>query len=79
MKGKVEQFVRQRTAAVISDAEGIEEMGPYLESARQLGVQVVPVKFLDDVKISDPFSLIKEMNLSPWQCKDVSSLAFVFR
>lgn len=73
MKGKVGHFISSRTAAIISDAEGIEEMGPYMTSARNLGIQVVPVDFLEMVKISDPFTLINDLNLSPWKCTDVSS------
>lgn len=78
MKGTIGYFISKQTAAVISDVEGVEEMGFYcLESARKVGIQVVPVKFLDDVKISDPYLLINEMNLSPWPCIDVSrSLLF---
>lgn len=73
MHGRIGHFVGRKTAAVISDAEGIEEMGPYIENARAMSIQVVPVEYLDVVKISDPFTLIKEMNLGPWQCIDVSS------
>lgn len=77
MDGRVGSIVTERTAAIISDAEGIEKMGPFMKNARDLKIQVVPVGFLDDVKIADPFSLIKDLNLSPWQCIDVSSYSLL--
>lgn len=74
MKGDVGKFVSEKTAAIISDAERVKAMGPYMKNAKELGIQVVPIEFLDRVKGSDPFTLINEMNLSTWQCIDVSCL-----
>lgn len=72
MKGTVGYFLGERTAAVISNAESVKAMGPFMENAKKIGLQVVPVDFLDAVKVSDPFSLINDMNLSPWECIEVS-------
>lgn len=73
MKGHVGfVFNEKTTAAVISDAENVKEMGPVMEMAKKFGIQVVRVDFLDAVKTTDPFPLINDMNISPWECKDVS-------
>lgn len=72
MKGSVSCFLGEKTAAVISDAEKIEEMVPVMKLAKQFGIQVVPVDFLDAVKTTDPFPLINDMNMSTWNCIDVS-------
>lgn len=76
MNGSFGSFLSKKTAALISNADSVKEMGPYPNSAEKLGLQVVPVDFLDAVKLADPFTLIKDMNLSPWNCIDVSSLIF---
>lgn len=78
MKGTVVHFIGRKTAAVVSSAENVKAMGPYMQNAKEIGIQVVPVDFLDAVKFSDPFSLIKDMNLSPWECIDVSGLLSFF-
>lgn len=78
MKGTVGHFIGRKTAAVFSSAENVKAMGPYMQNAKEIGIQVVPVDFLDAVKFSDPFSLIKDMNLSPWECIDVSGLLSFF-
>lgn len=71
-------FMDKKTAAVISKVEEVRKhekyMKPLIKQAKQLGLQVVPVSFIDRVKTADPFDLIKEMNLSPWNCIDVSKV-----
>ena len=67
---------KNKTAAVISRVEEVRKdekfMKPHMKTAKQLGIQVVPEDFLDAVKSADPFVLIKDMNLSTWECIDVS-------
>lgn len=74
--GTVTYFMSKNTAAVISKAREThldeENMKFKIKMAKQLGLQVVPEAFIERVKTEDPLDLIKEMNLSPWNCVDVS-------
>ncbi|XP_055324089.1 poly [ADP-ribose] polymerase-like [Sitodiplosis mosellana] len=67
---------KEKTAAVISKVEEVQkdekDMLPLMKVAKQLGIQVVPEDYLDAVKTADPFMLIKEKNLSTWDCIDPS-------
>lgn len=75
MGGKVGAFVHGKTAAIISDTNEIDETLWQFKSAKSMFIQVVPVDFLDAVKKADPFLVIKQMNMSPWKCKDVGFIS----
>lgn len=80
MKGRVGAFIHSKTAAVISDAQNVKAKSHcMMPQAEKLGIQVVPVGFLDAVKTSNPFSLINDMNISSWKCIDVSCSNLNFR
>lgn len=74
-------FLGEKTAAVISKLEDVNkldrDMLPMMQQAKKLGLQVVPESFLDAAKTADPFDLIRDLNISPWQCIDVSELKLV--
>lgn len=72
MGGKVNWWIHGKTAAVISNEEEIKKCGSQMKLAEKLGIQVVPLKFLDELSNTDPFEAIKSMDISPWNCKDVS-------
>lgn len=71
-------FLGKKTAAVISRKEEVikvdRDMLPMMQQAKKLELQVVPESFLDAVKTADPFDLIRNMNISSWQCIDVRQL-----
>lgn len=78
MGGNVNWWIRGKTAAVISNEEEIVKCGPRMKLAEDLGIQVVPLNFLDQLSNTDPFEAIKSMDISPWNCKDVSSIEMIY-
>lgn len=72
MGGKVcNMFVSKKTAAIISNEDEINKNRYEMAQAKLMGIQVVPVEFLDAVKNVDPFVAITQMNICKWKCENV--------
>lgn len=66
MGGRLADKVHANLAAVISNGNEINQVETVMEVAKRYGIHVVPEKFVDDVKDSDPVQLIITMDLSNW-------------
>ncbi|XP_055309208.1 poly [ADP-ribose] polymerase [Sitodiplosis mosellana] len=66
MGGKVGSKIHEKTVAVISTAEEVDRMGHRIKEAKEFGIQVVPVHFLDDAKTGNAVSLIISQSLCDW-------------
>lgn len=66
--GKMDSQVNEQTVAVISTEKELKKMDYKMEAAKQHGIQVVPEKFLDDVREpgADAIQLIKTMSMCDW-------------
>lgn len=74
MGGKLGKKVHNKVAAIISTEEDIEHMGIRMQEAKELGIQVVPEHFVDDVKTDgNAVSLIISESLCDWGT-DVNSM-----
>lgn len=71
--GRLTSSVHDKMAAVISNESEVEKMNQKMEKAKSLGIQVVPLKFLDEVKNGNALKLIKTQSLCDWGT-DVSVL-----
>lgn len=58
--------IHDKVAAIISNESEIERMGSRMSEAKELGIQVVPESFLDDVKDGNAVSFIISQSLCDW-------------
>lgn len=73
MGGKVGTKIHDKVAAIISTEEEVERLGSRMQEAKDLGIQVLPEDFLEDVKKGNAISLISSKSLCDWGT-DVSYL-----
>ena len=73
MGGKVGTKIHDKVAAIISTEEEVERLGSRMQEAKDLGIQVLPEDFLEDVKKGNAISLISSKSLCDWGT-DVSQL-----
>lgn len=66
MGGKLVTSIHQQLAAVISNESEVEKMNEKMQKAKSLGIQVVPLKFLDDVKSGNAIKYIKTQSICDW-------------
>lgn len=67
MGGKLVTKIHDRIMAVISTESEIEKMTSRMNEVKELGIQVVPESFLDEVeKSGEAIEKIKSMNLADW-------------
>ncbi len=65
--GKLVSSIHDKMAAVISNESEVEKMNEKMQKAKTLGIQAVPLKFLDDVKAgSNAIKYIKTQNICDW-------------
>lgn len=64
--GKLVSSVHEKMAAVISTEDEVEKMNDKMEKAKSLGIQVVPLKFLDEVKSGNALKYIKTQSICDW-------------
>uniref|UniRef100_A0A1B0BYD9 Poly [ADP-ribose] polymerase n=1 Tax=Glossina palpalis gambiensis TaxID=67801 RepID=A0A1B0BYD9_9MUSC len=68
MGGKCETKISEKTVAVFSTAKEVERLGSRMEKAKELGLHVIPIDYLDSVD-TDPsgaVSFITSMTLCDW-------------
>lgn len=75
--GKLVSSVHEKLAAVISTENEVEKMNDKMEKAKTFGIQVVPVKFLDEVKGDNAIKYIKTQSICDWGT-DVSVIFVTF-
>lgn len=66
MGGKLGTKIHDKIAAIISNEKEVERCGQRMSEAKDLGIQVVPEQFLDDVKSGNTISLIISQSLCDW-------------
>lgn len=66
MGGKLGSKIHDKVAAIISNEAEVERMGGRMNEAKELGIQVVPEHFLDDVKDGNAVSFIISQSLCDW-------------
>lgn len=64
--GKLVSSVHEKMAAVISNESEVEKMNEKMQKAKSYGIQVVSLKFLDDVKTGNAIKYIKTQSLCDW-------------
>lgn len=64
--GKLVSTIHEKMAAIISDEKEVEKMNEKMEKAKSFGIQIVPLKFLDDVKTGNAIKYIKTQSLCDW-------------
>lgn len=64
--GKLVSSVHEKTAAVISTEIEVKKMSEKMEKAKTLGIQVVTLKFLDEIKNGDVIKYIKTQSICDW-------------
>lgn len=78
MGGEVVMSVSNKTAAVISNKDEMKVGGNQMAQAKELGIPVVPVEFLEAARSSDIFEVITKINLSSWPCTHVRWTIFEY-
>lgn len=66
MGGKLGSKIHDKVAAIIANEAEVERMGGRMNDAKELGIQVVPESFLDDVKDGNAVSFIISQSLCDW-------------
>lgn len=66
MGGKLNTKIHEKVAAIISTEDEVTRMGQRMQDAKDLGIQVVPEHFLDDVKAGNAVSFIISESLCDW-------------
>uniref|UniRef100_A0A1A9VJ13 NAD(+) ADP-ribosyltransferase n=1 Tax=Glossina austeni TaxID=7395 RepID=A0A1A9VJ13_GLOAU len=68
MGGKCETKITEKTVAVFSTAKEVERLGTRMEKAKELGLHVIPIDYLDSVDsdASGAISFITSMSLCDW-------------
>lgn len=64
--GKLVTSVHDKMAAVISNEDEVEKMNEKMQKAKSFGIQVVPLKFLDEVKTVNALKYIKSQSICDW-------------
>lgn len=66
MGGKMGTKIHEKVAAIISTEKEVERLGYRMQEAKDLGIQVIPETFLDDVKGKNAVTLIISQSLCDW-------------
>ncbi|KAJ6635587.1 Poly [ADP-ribose] polymerase [Pseudolycoriella hygida] len=64
--GKLVSSINEKMAAVISKEAEVEKMSEKMQNAKSFGIQVVPVKFLDEVIAGNAIKFIKTLSICDW-------------
>lgn len=64
--GKLVSSVHEKLAAVISTESEVEKMNEKMQKAKTFGIQVVSLKFLDEVKSGNAIKYIKTQSICDW-------------
>lgn len=66
MGGKLGTKIHEKVAAIISTEAEVNRLGYRMNEAKDLGIQVIPESFLEDVKSGNPVSFIISQSLCDW-------------
>lgn len=75
--GKLVSSVHDKMAAIISNEVEVKKINEKMQKAKTFGIQVVPLKFLDDVKAGNAIKYIKTLSICDWGT-DVSDCRGIF-
>lgn len=64
--GKLKSSIHEQMAAVISNEKEVEKMNDKMQMAKNLGIQIVPLKFLEEVKSGNAVKFIKTLSICDW-------------
>lgn len=64
--GKLAASIHDKMAAVISNEAEVEKMKDKMQQAKTFGIQIVSVKFLDEVKAGNAIKYIKTQSICDW-------------
>ncbi|XP_061389126.1 poly [ADP-ribose] polymerase [Musca vetustissima] len=66
--GKLDSKITEKTIAVFSTAKEVERMGSRMEKAKEMGLHVIPIEYIDNVKSnpSGAINYISSMTLCDW-------------
>lgn len=64
--GKLTSSVHSKMAVIISNEKEVEKMSEKMQTAKQHGIQIVPLKFLDEVTAENAIKYMKTQSICDW-------------
>lgn len=64
--GKLTSSVHSKMAVIISNEKEVEKMSEKMQTAKEHGIQIVPLKFLDEVTADNAIKYMKTQSICDW-------------